>query len=171
MLTNLGCRIGGTHAEPMCLFWKWFSDTLKQVERYSLHPLFHNQTSLSGHPLYLLFSVKVCILSMLILAFLLLSIVHKGSNLATIRESKMANLLRSCSIIWEMTVSAIWARLFYCSPGVVCVLLEKRVSFEDGLLLHITVTFDPAAFASLRWLFDLFSHSDPPGEIELVWNW
>lgn len=149
MLTNLGCRIGGMHAEPMCLLLKMIFWHFEAGWRVFTSPPFHNETSLSGHPLYLLFSVMVCILSMLILAFHLLSIEHiKGSNLATIRESKMANLLRSCLIIWEMTVSAIWVRLFYCSPGVVCVLLEKRVSFEDGLLLHITVTFDPAAFAA-----------------------
>lgn len=55
-------------------------------------------------------------------------------------------------------MSAIWVCLFYCSPGVVCV-IRKRVSFEDSLLQNITVTFDPAAFVGFTGFFDLFSHS------------
>lgn len=51
------------------------------------------------------------------------------------------------------------ARLVLLQPwSRLCVLLEKRVSFEDSLLLHI-VTSDPAAFAGLHCLFDLFIFS------------
>lgn len=84
-----------------------------------------------------------------------------------VKDGHIANLLCSCLIIWEMTVSAIWVCLFYCSPGVVCV-IRKRVSFEDSLLQNITVTFDPAAFAGLTGFLIYFLTLI---EIELIWNW
>lgn len=174
LLTNLGWRIGGMQAEPMCLFWKWFSDTLKRVERYWLHPLFLNQTSFFWSPSYLIFSIMVCILSMLILAFHLLSIVDiKGSNLATIKSQRWPDSQSPAFMfnhMWDDSVCYMGLLVLLQPWSRLCVIRKRGfISGRSPSARHVDLW--PNCICRLHCLFDLFSHSDPPSKIELVWNW
>lgn len=147
----------------------------------TLHLLFHTETSFFT---FVLVTLCIPILARLWIQrylhplydnFSLSSSEHSGHHRIQSRHNQrvkdghsqspafMFNHIRDDSVYMGLLVLLQpWSRL--------CVIRKKGFIWGQSASAHHCDLW-PSCICRLRWLFDLFSHSDPPGKRELVWNW